>query len=87
MTNLLQGWSRPGPWLYLSKNFGGFNCIAKPMGLTHIMKRKKRRSKMFLLSLYLLDIVNTLKVHRGYSNVFVKYVFYFTSEVENIYIS
>ena len=25
--------------------------------------------------------------NRGYSNVFVKYVFYFTSEVDNIYIS
>ena len=26
-------------------------------------------------------------MHRGYSNVFVKYAFYFTSEVDNIYIS
>ena len=26
------------------------------------------------------------RIHRGYSNVFVKYVFYFTSEVDNIYI-
>ena len=26
-------------------------------------------------------------IYRGYSNVFVKYVFYFTSEVDNIYIS
>ena len=26
-------------------------------------------------------------INRGYSNVFVKYVFYFTSEVDNIYIS
>ena len=26
-------------------------------------------------------------VNRGDSNVFVKYVFYFTSEVDNIYIS
>ena len=26
------------------------------------------------------------KSHRGYSNIFVKYVFYFTSEVDNIYI-
>ena len=28
-----------------------------------------------------------IRIHRGYSNVFVKYVFYFTSEVDNIYIS
>ena len=28
-----------------------------------------------------------LEIHRGYSNVFVKYVFYFSSEVDNIYIS
>ena len=27
------------------------------------------------------------KIIRGYSNVFVKYVFYFMSEVDNIYIS
>ena len=27
-----------------------------------------------------------LELHRGYSNVFVQYVFYFTSEVDNIYI-
>ena len=27
------------------------------------------------------------QIYRGYSNVFVKYVFYFTSEVDNIYVS
>ena len=35
-----------------------------------------------LLDCRLSDVIN-----RGYSNVFVKYVFYFTSEVDNIYIS
>ena len=29
----------------------------------------------------------TMVIYRGYSNFFVKYVFYFTSEVDNIYIS
>ena len=37
------------------------------------------------------EIVNscniTTKIYRGYSNVFVKYVFDFSSEVDNIYIS
>ena len=32
-------------------------------------------------------IFNTKLIYRGYSNVFVKYVFYFTSEVDSIYIS
>ena len=35
-----------------------------------------------LLDCRLSDVIN-----REYSNVFVKYVFYFTSEVDNIYIS
>ena len=37
--------------------------------------------------LLLPQVLSGPKIYRGYSNVFVKYVFYFTSEVDNIYIS
>ena len=40
-----------------------------------------------LASLPIYNLNNLANRHRGYSNVFVKYVFYFTSEVDNIYIS
>ena len=44
----------------------------------------KVQYKLYYTSL-LLDISQL--IYRGYSNVFVKYVFYFSSEVDNIYIS
>ena len=32
MAILVSGWSRAGPWLNLSKNFGGFNLFFKTCG-------------------------------------------------------
>ena len=63
MAILVPGWPQPDSWLSLLKNFGGFNFL-KPVGHSHITKRKKRRRKkimikMFLLSLYLLDTSKT----------------------------
>ena len=44
------------------------------------------RSKIWqeILSLNIL-LFSMKQINRGYSNVFIKYVFYFTNEVDNIY--
>ena len=43
-----------------------------------------RVSKHFLSFFIFLNII-IQNIYRGYSNVFVKYVFYFTSEIEDIF--
>ena len=59
MAILVPGWSRAGPWLNLSKNFGGFNLFFNTCGtFTYNETEKKITIKMFLLSLYLLEIIN-----------------------------
>ena len=44
---LVPGWSGAGPWLNLSKNFGGLNFFLKPVGPTHITKRKIKKENNY----------------------------------------